>query len=337
MVFLNPGLSTETFWVSYSKFMQAAANDLGMTLQVRYGERDPRIMLNQARDALVGPNKPDYLVFVNERYAAPEILRLSQGSGVKLFAVNNTLTSDQIKMLGDVHSRFPNLIGSLVSNDEEGGYLMAKELICQHPKVAAGQSIDMLAFSGVTTTPAAQLRELGLHRALAEHPEVRLRQLVQAGWERGRAQEQARQLFKRYPRTSLVWSANDEMAFGAMAALRERGGQPGKDVLFSGLNCSTPALQARLDGSLSVLVGGHFTLGGWAIVMLHDYDVAKEQDRKYLGEHQLRVLQLIEPHDAERLLKASRDDNYGVDFRTFSLAGKTAPAHYRFSLKSILP
>jgi ABC-type sugar transport system substrate-binding protein len=40
VVFLNPGMSTETFWVSYAQFMQAAAKDLGLDLRVRYGERD---------------------------------------------------------------------------------------------------------------------------------------------------------------------------------------------------------------------------------------------------------------------------------------------------------
>mgnify|MGYP002039976578 FL=1 len=38
VVFLNPGLSTETFWTSYTRFMQAAADELGMTLQVQYSE-----------------------------------------------------------------------------------------------------------------------------------------------------------------------------------------------------------------------------------------------------------------------------------------------------------
>jgi ABC-type sugar transport system substrate-binding protein len=337
VVFLSPGYSTESFWISYSAFMQAAARDLGMTLQVRYGERDPRITLSQAREALAGPNRPDYLVFVNELYMAPEILRLSQGTGVKLFAVNNTLNADQSKMLGDVRNRFPNFIGSLVSNDEEGGYLMAKELIRQHAPVAAGQTIELLAFSGAKTTPAAYRRETGLYRALAEHPEVRLRQVVHGDWKRQRAQEQGRVLFKRYPQISLVWSANDEMAFGAMAALREAGGEPGKGVLFSALNGSTPALQALLNGSLSVAVGGHFTLGGWAMVMLHDYDLQQARDRRYLGVRQLDLQQLISPHDAERLLQASRNDDYGVNFRSFSLQGKASPTAYAFSLKSILP
>ena len=71
-------------------------------------------------------------------------------------------------------------------------------------------------------------------------------------------------------KVSLVWSANDEMAFGAMQAYSETGGVPGKDALFSAVNSSPTALQALLDGRLSVLVGGHFTLGGWALVELHD-------------------------------------------------------------------
>ncbi|WP_397453496.1 ABC transporter substrate-binding protein [Pseudomonas sp. NA-150] len=337
VVFLNPGTSTETFWVSYTAFMQAAASNLGMTLQVRYGDRDPRLSLSQAREALLGPQRPDYLVFVNELYIAPEILRLSEGSGVKLFAVNNTLTEDQEKLLGDVRGRYPNFIGSLVANDEDAGYLIAEELIRLQPKPAEGQSIELLAFSGSTTTPAAHRREVGLYRALAEHPEVRLLQLVHGGWQRQRAEEQGRQLFKRYPQVNLVWTANDEMAFGAMAALRESGRVPGKDVMFGTLNGSMPALEARLNGTLTVLVSGHFTLGGWSMVLLHDYDVAKEQDRQPPGDRQLDLIQLITPNDAKRLLKAGRDASFGIDFRQLSQAGKPGPAHYRFSLKSILP
>ncbi|MDB6145424.1 MAG: periplasmic binding protein/LacI transcriptional regulator [Pseudomonas sp.] len=337
VVFLSPGYPMESFWSNYSTFMQAAARDLGMTLQVRFGNRDPQLTLSQAREALLGPNKPDYLIFVNELSMAPEILRLSQGTGVKLFAVNNTLNADQSKLLGDVRNRFPNFIGSLVSNDEEGGYLMAKELIRQHGPVPVGQSIEMVAFTGAKATPAARRREVGLYRALAEHPEVRLRQLVQGDWQRQRAQEQGRVLFKRYPQVRLVWSANDEMVFGAMAALREAGGEPGKGVLFGAFNCSNPAMHALLNGSLSALVGGHFTLGGWAMVMLHDYDALQQPDRHYLGARQVDVLQMISRHDAERLLQASRDDNYGLDFKSFSLEGKASPTAYRFSLKAILP
>jgi len=219
VVFLNPGMSTETFWVSYAQFMQAGAKDLGLHLRVRYAERDAHNTLSQAREALQGSERPDYLVLVNEQYVAPQILRMAQGSGVKLLIVNNALTADQVQLLGNS----AGWIASMVADDEQAGYLMLTDLLRQHGPVAAGETIDLLAFSGTKTTPAAQLREQGLHRALAEHPEVRLRQLVYGEWSRQRAFEQATLLFKRYPQTTLVWSANDEMALGAMQALQDSG------------------------------------------------------------------------------------------------------------------
>lgn len=81
VVFLNPGTSTETFWVGYTQFMQAAAKDLGLDLRVRYAERDNQNTLSQAREALQGGRRPDYLVLVNEQYVAPQVLRMAQGSG----------------------------------------------------------------------------------------------------------------------------------------------------------------------------------------------------------------------------------------------------------------
>ncbi|WP_285421673.1 ABC transporter substrate-binding protein [Pseudomonas sp. efr-133-TYG-23] len=330
VVFLNPGKSTETFWVDYAQFMQAAAKDLGLELRVRYAERETHNTLVQAREALQGDKRPDYLVLVNEQYVAPQILRMAQGSGVKLLLVNNALTASQAQWLEaqtDVDE-----IGTLVAEDDTAGYLMLNDLLRQHGPVVPGHTLDLLAFSGAQHTPAAQLREQGLHRALAEHPEVRLRQLVYGEWSRERAFEQATQLFKRYPRTALVWSANDEMALGAMRALQNSGRTPGKDVLFSAVNSSPQILRARLDGRLSTLVAGHFTLGGWAMVLIHD-DANGVDIRAHGGlERQKALFQLIDAQQAQRLLRPVP----AVDFRALSAQGKPASYRYPFSLQWLL-
>ncbi|MGZ0718406.1 ABC transporter substrate-binding protein [Pseudomonas palleroniana] len=328
VVFLNPGLSTETFWVSYAQFMQAAAKDLGLDLRVRYSERDTRNTLAQAREALQGAERPDYLVLVNEQYVAPQILRMAQGSGVKLLLVNNGLTAGQAQMLGNG----VDWLGSMVSNDEQAGYLMLNDLLRAHGPVAPGETLELLAFSGVKTTPAALLREQGLRRALAEHPQVRLRQLVYGEWSRQRAYEQATLLFKRYPQTTLVWSANDEMALGAMQALQDSGRVPGKDVLFSALNSSPEILKARLDGRLTTLVAGHFTLGGWAMVLINDD--AKGVDINAHGgrDRQEAIFQLIDAAQAQRLLEPMAK----VDFRALSAVDKPASYRYPFSLQLLL-
>jgi ABC-type sugar transport system substrate-binding protein len=330
VVFLNPGMSTETFWVSYTQFMQAAAKDLGLDLRVRYGERDPRNTLDQAREVLQSNERPDYLVLVNEQYVAPQILRMAQGSGVKLLMVNNALTADQVRLLGARDGI--NLIGSLVADDEEAGYLMLKDMLRQHGRVAPGESLDLLAFSGFKTTPVALLREQGMQRALAEHPEVRLRQLVYGEWSRERAFEQATQLFKRYPQTALVWSANDQMALGAMQAFQDSGRLPGKDALFSAVNSSPEILRERLNGRLSSLVAGHFTVGGWAMVLIHD-DAKGVDIGAYGGRDRREALfQLIDAAQARRLLGPTPT----VNFRALSAMGKPASYRYPFSMQLLL-
>ncbi|MGY3174284.1 ABC-type sugar transport system substrate-binding protein [Pseudomonas sp. TE12234] len=336
VLFLNPGTPREVFWTSYSQFMQAAADDLRIDLRIVYSDRTSEITIGQAREALLGPSRPDYLVFVNEENVAPEILRLAKGSGVKLFMVNNALSPDQMRLLGARPDKYPDWVGSLVPNDEEGGYLMLKELIRLHPPAAPGQAIDLLAFSGLKITPSAQLREKGMRRALAEHPEVRLRQLVYGGWTRERAYEQAKLLFKRYPQTSLVWTANDEMGFGAMQAFEEAGGKPGKDALFGSINNSPAALRALLDKRLSVLLGGHFSLGGWALVQLHDYDQGVDVSQYGGRDRQIPLLQVIDRAQARRLLAMGNAQNFGVDFHKLSARGRPISYRYPFSLQTLM-
>ncbi|WP_405123486.1 ABC transporter substrate-binding protein [Pseudomonas sp. M20] len=332
VLFLNPGSTQEAFWVSYSQFMQAAAEDLGIDLQILYSQRQPELTLAQARLALQRPNRPEYLIFVNEQYVAPQILRLAENSGVKLFMVNAALTPDQQALVGERADR----IGSLVPNDEEGGYLMMKELIRLHPSSTNAEPIEVLAFSGLKVTPSAQLRERGMQRALAEHPQIRLRQLVYSGWMQERAYEQAKQLFARYPKVSLVWSANDEMAFGAMRAYAETGKVPGKDALFSAINTSPAALQALVDGRLSALVGGHFTLGGWALVELHDVEQGVDLNRYGGRDRQIPLLQLIDKAHARQMLAMGASPDYGVNFRKLSAKGQPESYRYPFTLQTLM-
>lgn len=336
VVFLNPGNSTEIFWVSYSHFMQAAARDLGMDLRILYAERDASRTLEQARQVIQSEHRPDYLMLVNEQYIAPQILRLSQGTGIKLFIVNSALTQDQRDLISQSQHKYSDWIGSMLGNDEEAGYLMLKELLRQHGPLAPGQSIELLAFSGLKVTPAAQQREQGLRRALAEYPQVHLRQLVYGEWSRERAYRQAQQLLRRYPQTQLVWSANDEMALGAMSAARELGRKPGKDLLFSGLNSSPQALQALIDGQLSVLVAGHFTLGGWALVTLHDDALGLDTRRQGGPDWRLPLLQPLTPGQAQQLLRLGDRAGGRVNFRALSAQGKPEGYHYPFGLQLLL-
>ena len=126
----------------------------------------------------------------------------------------------------------------------------------------------MLAIAGDRSTSSSIKRNEGMRRAIAEDPTVVLDQEVYAIWARENAAAQADPLYRLYPDATLVWAGNDLMAFGAMAAWEKRGGKPGVDAWFSGINTSTEALDAIKSGRLTSLAGGHFITGGWAMVMI---------------------------------------------------------------------
>lgn len=335
VVFLNPGHADEIFWRDYSRFMQAAADSLGMQLTVLYSERDRHLMIDQARRLLDG-HRPDYLLFVNEEYAAPEILRLFKSSGVRLFLLHNSLTPNQQALLGKPRERYPNWIGSMIANDREAGFLMADRLIREYQARYGDGPVDMLAFLGLRNTPVSQSREAGLQEALARHPQVRLRQMAQGDWGMQRAYEQAQQLLVRYPQTRLIWSANDQMAFGAMRAVEEAGGKPGETVLFSALNNSSDVLQARIDGRVSALAAGHFTLGGWAMVLLHDYDAGLDFAERGGVDREERLFQMFDAKQARQLQRHIASRGYDLDFNQFSAVRHPGMRSYRFSLKPLL-
>lgn len=327
MVFLNPGYSDEPFWVAYSRYMQDAAGDLGVELRVLYGQRDNARILDNAHQVLAG-ERPDYLIFVNEQFTGPEILRLFEDSEVRLFALHSTLTPEQQALAGGSRERYRHWLGSLVPNDEEAGYLMARALIA----LADGKPAEMLAFTGIKQTPSATLRVAGLERALAEAPHVRLQQMLYGEWRQQRAYEQAQALLPRYPNLNLVWAANDEMAFGVMQAAEEQG----RRLHYAALNNSHRVLQARIERRIEVLASGHFILGGCALVMLYDHSRGLDFAERGGKDQVASLLRLIDDKDAERLLTRLDQDDIGLDFRTFSATHRPQMSRYACSIDSLL-
>lgn len=328
VVFINPGLSDEPFWVDYSRHMQDAADDLGMRLHVFYGERDAGRILGLARKVLEEPEQPDYLIFVNELFTGPEILRIHADSGIKLFALHSTLTREQQQLVGGSRERYANWIGSLVPNDEEAGYLMGRALI----ELAAGEQAELLAFSGIKQTPTATLRLDGLQRALAEAPNVRLVQALFGEWKERRAYEQARGLLPRQPNVSLIWSANDEMTFGVMQAAEELG----RSLRYTALNNSERVLQARIDGRIDVLAIGHFLLGACALVRLHDYAKGLDFAERGGKDQIANLLRLVDAEEAARLEKRLRQASLGMDFSQFSATRQPGMSRYACSIDPLL-
>ncbi|MFW6415652.1 MAG: ABC transporter substrate-binding protein, partial [Thermodesulfobacteriota bacterium] len=274
--FINPGVSnasseTGEFWLIVSEFMRAAAKELEIDLDIHYAQREYVKMVELTKKVVQKESKPDYLILVNEKLIAQKLLKIVCKSNVKVLLILNDLTGQQKKQILSSDKLSKQLIGAIVPDNISAGYLIAKSLIDKGLE-EKGSPLQMVAINGSRVTPASVDREKGLYKAITEHSgSVQLHQVTYGEWRKDRGYLQAKVLLRRYPDTDLIWAANDPMALGAVRAAREEGKTPGEDIFIAGLNWSTPGLSAVEDKALVSSVGGHFMVGGWALVMLHDF------------------------------------------------------------------
>lgn len=338
VVFINPGRSEEPFWRSATRFAEPAAQQLGIRLEVQYAERDHLKMIDIAREVTSRPRKPDYLLIVNEKLAGGEMLKVAEAANVKSLMVFSTLVETQAS-LGKPRQQLHHWLGSVIPNAADAGRLTAEELVRQallHRVVADDGKVHIAAISGDMATPTATQRLQGAMGVLAAHPSVVLEQVVHGNWERGRAGEQAAALLLRYPKINAFWVASDLMAYGVIDAAEAAGRTPGADLLVSAINNSPPVMQARVQGRISALAGGHFTTAAWALVMLYDYHHGKDFARDGV-ELVLPLFVLLDEERAQRFLTRFGDEDFSsIDFRQFSRHLNPQLRSYQFGLQQAL-
>jgi ABC-type sugar transport system substrate-binding protein len=326
--------------VTAAQGMQAAAHSLGMTFEVQYAQREPLKTLEIAREMVARPvgKRPEYIVVTDDYSVADRLLAIIDPAGVKSFLAYSSIPVDQRGGIGSPRGKYKGWLGSLEPQAEDAGYLTARALIERGKKEKAfgsDRKLHMLAIAGDRSTPSSINRNQGMRRAVAEASMVVLEEEVYAAWARENAAQQAESLYRRYPDVKLVWAGNDLMAFGAMAAWEKRGGKPGADAWFSGINTSTEALEAVKSGRLTSLAGGHFITGAWALVMIYDYHHGRDFADEGL-ELRRPMFAEFTPLLADRYIERFSGGFDGVDFSRYSKVRNPKLKRYNFGFGQLL-
>jgi ABC-type sugar transport system substrate-binding protein len=340
VAFINPGKSDEVYWMTATQAMQAAARSLGMSFEVQYAQREPLKTLDIAR-ALVGraaEQRPQYIVITDDYSVADQLVKIIDDAGVKTFLAYSTIPVDQRAGIGAPRGKYRGWLGSLEPQAEDAGYMTARALLERGKReqaVGSDRKLQMIAIAGDRSTASSIKRNQGMRRAVTEDPQATVVQEVYAGWTREKAADQAEVLYQRYPAAKLIWAGNDLMAFGAMAAWEKRGGKPGTDAWFSGVNTSTEALEAIKSGRLTALAGGHFITGAWALVMLYDYHHGRDFADEGL-ELQRPMFAEFTPQLADRYIARFGGGFDGVDFSRYSKVKNPGLRRYNFGFAQLL-
>ncbi len=338
LALITPQAADTPYWKSFTEFAAAAARDLGVVFEAHHAEfkRDRYLALFKQL-ATRQKNRPHAVIVKNERGLGLEMLRIAEKANMPVFFVNTGLRDKEIAAYGGPRKRFKRWLGEVLPDNEKAGYYVAKNLIRMGLKAERlkGKRLSMVALGGASTDGASLGRLRGLKRGVAEFAQVGLVGIRSGGWIRTEARLRTAQLLAAYPELNLVWAANDDMALGAIDALRDVKRKPGRDVLVAGLNWRPEALATVKSGAMAFTLGGHFMDGAWAVVMLNDY--FKGRDFADFGVSFRTNWGVISAANVERLSPLVGDEDWDrIDFRRFSRVTNPKLKAYDFSLKTLL-
>lgn len=289
-MFLNPGHpsnnTTGHFWSNVNYFMQEAADDLDINLITIYANRNHILMKSFATEVVA--QKPDYAILVNEKGVAVKLVEEITKHKIPVFMLLNDLSDEELSSLSAEQKQY--YAGSLIPNNFDAGFSLAEQLhgLLVTNKTTHGK-VNVLALHGDTTSPASVARAEGLNNFLNSHPEVQLIDSTVANWSKQHAYEKVKGILK-HQKVDIIWAANDAMACGATSAVASYNLLP--KMRIGGINWDDDIPKGRL----AVSVGGHVTLGAYAMVIIKELSESKRQPQRI--EHSIFQHSNIKAHQA---------------------------------------
>lgn len=188
---------------------------------------------------------------------APDVVPIAKTlESAKVYWVNWWNKPDDVKV-----TDYKYFIAHITFDSVGTGYFNAKELFKTFKTPNKGK---ILALQGQLANTPAILRFKGLQKALAENPGVQLLQWEGGDWDRTKGYNLTKAMMVAHPDVDGIWAANDEMAMGAIQALKELG-KAGKikvsgtdgipeiyDAIRQGYACSTVMQDAKYQAQLGL-------------------------------------------------------------------------------------
>lgn len=338
ILLFNSDTPQNFWWRTTSDILQAACDDLGMTLEVVYLDRNPYKMIRTFKEVATSDSPPDAVIFQNLRQTAEHMLSVAEQYQIPAILFNAGLVAEeQVKYLGP-REVFKYWIGEILPDDMQAGYDLAMTLY--HEAVRQGMTdqddrVNLVAINGTKADTAAIERLKGLMRAVTTQPKINLLQVVNGEWVEEKGMSVFKRLAIRHQNTKVVWSANDPMAIGALEGMRDLGLVPGKDMLIGSIDWDPRALQAVERGEMVVTINGHFMESAWAAVLLYDYLHGRDFAEETVSfKSQMSVLN---QDNIRRYLQHFNRENFAkVDFTQFSKVLNPSLESYDFLFAPVL-
>lgn len=338
VLFLVPDAKGIPFWEALLSVMYAAADDLNIKLEVQriLPEQQNRfVMTNVFTQVSQRENKPDYLISFLEGNIEQYLLDIIEKEKIYFFSINNYIPQRVYQKVGLPREKYQYWLAH-ISPDE---YLAGKELVkhlYQYTKnvINTDEPLRLLGLSALKNSLVSQQRTLGLLDGVKELKELNLLQTAYVSWQQKEAYHKTLKLFSRHQQSSIIWSVSDNLALGAISAIKQEKLVPNQDVIVGGIDWSIAGLKAIKSGEMLVSFGGHFLDGAKTLVLISDH--ARGLDfNKFVPKVIKTKLTPITQQNVDKYEKyISTSPWHKLNFKTFSLIENPSTSGYNFATES---
>ena len=152
---------------------------------------------------------------------------------------------------------------------------------------ATGGNAKIIELEGTTGASPAIDRKKGFDDAIKECSGMQVVVSQDGDFTRAKGQSVAETLLQSHPDATAIYAHNDEMALGAIAAIKAIGKVPGKDIEVVSIDGEKDGLQAVADGDLFATVECSPRFGPLAFTTLMDYAGGKPVPTLMINSDQL--------------------------------------------------
>lgn len=222
------------YWKSEADFASAEAEKLGYSTNVGAHKGDTNTESHLVDTAITNHSKA---IILDPADADGSIgaVKKAVAAGIPVLTVNAEINQQGLAK------------AQLVSNNAQGAALAAQQFV-----QTVGSKGNFVELYGLPSDNNSQTRSNGFKVVLSQYPGLKKVAQQVANWDRSQGHDKMQGMLQAHPDIIGVLSGNDEMALGAIAALKEAGKL--KNIKVGGFDGSPAAIDALKAGELQYTV-----------------------------------------------------------------------------------
>ena len=266
------------YWFTEGEVAKATAEEMGYEATVSAHKGDTNVESNLV-DAAITNNAKAIILDPANADGSVGVVKKATEAGIPVFLVNAEINESGIA------------IGQLVSNNAQGAALGAVAW-----QAIVGEEAKYVEFFGNPADNNAATRSNGYNTVLDQYPDLEKVAEEVANWDRTQGYNKMQSIIQANPVIDAVISGNDEMALGAIAALKEAGKLDG--VTVGGFDGSPDAVEAVKAGEMAYTVLQPVAIFSREAVIQADHYI-KNGEPMVAEEKQLFDCLLISPDNVD--------------------------------------